>query len=328
MDAADMAAKNVRWKGQVQRFMLRRPTECATLRKRLLDGIWEPHRGRPFQVLERGKIRTIDPPDMRTRVVERCLCEHILMPYVESHIVPESCACLRGRGQRYQVDLTRRHLEAAPPGAWFMQYDFHGYFDSIDRGAALERLSRDLDHGIVGIVSKCIGGPGIGLTLGSHVSQLLATWFTTPLDLMVLTRPGLIGYERYMDDGHAVFVDRASALECLEAFRDAASSMGLTMNPKKTHCNRATHPQVFCQLRYTKRADHVKVNLRKRKTHEAIRHAKSVMRRAERLAKDPNATVIDPQCVRGSMMGSFRRGDPDLTHLLTERVRWPDLPVQ
>lgn len=323
-----MAAKNVKWKGQVQRFMLRRPTECATLRNRIINGIWEPHRGRPFKVLERGKVRTIDPPDMRTRVVERCLCENVLMPYVERSVIAESCACLRGRGQSYQVDLTRRHLEAAPPGAWFFQYDFHAYFDSIDRAAALDRLAVDLDPGILGVVSKCIGGPGIGLTLGSHVSQLLATWFTTPLDLMVLTMPGLVGYERYMDDGHAVFTDRASALACLEAFREGATSMGLTMNPKKTHCNRATHPQVFCQLRYTKRADRVKVNLRKPKVRQSIRHANNVMRRAERLARDPNAAVIDPQCVRGSMQGSFQRGDADLTPLLFERVRWPDLPVQ
>lgn len=323
MAAADLAAKKVRWKGQVQRFMLHRITECQTLRKRILAGTWEPKKGNKFSIKERGKIRVISPPDMRTRVVERCLCERVMMPFVASHVVRECCACLRGRGQTYQIELTKEHLEHAPPGAWFMQYDFHGYFDSVNRGAALERLSKNIDASLVDIISKCIGGPGIGLELGSHVSQLLATWFTTPLDLIVLSSPGLVGYERYMDDGHAVFVDKANAINALESFRHAAHQMGLAMNPNKTYCNRATHPQVFCQLRYTKRADHVKVNLRKKKTHATIRHAQRVVDMVNGIeGREPKVDLV---AVRGSMEGSFRRGDPDLSHLITERVEWPDL---
>lgn len=328
LEAADLAAQGVKWKGQVQRFMLRRITECARLQQRVLDGTWEPKKGRSFQVLERGKVRNIHPPDMRTRVVERCLAEQVLMAFVESHVIAECCACIKGRGQSYQIDLTRKHLEEAPPGAWFFQYDFHGYFDHIDRGAALERLLLEIHEAIVAVVSLCIGGPGIGLDLGSHICQLLATWYTTPLDLLVLTMPGLVGYERYMDDGHAAFTDRRSALDAMDAFCDAARDMGLTMNPKKTICNRATHPQVFCQLRYVKRGDRVKVNLRKPKTRQSIAHANNVMDKARSLALDPDGPQIDVQAVRGSMEGSFRRGDPDLTHLLRERVKWPDLPCE
>lgn len=325
LDAADLAAKKVRWKGQVQRFMLRRPTECARLRKRILDGTWEPHKGERFTVVERGKVRVIHPPDMRTRVVERCLAEQVVMPFVETHVISECCACIKGRGQSYQIDLTRKHLKEAPPGAWFFQYDFHGYFDSINRGDALERLVQDIDPKLVDIVSLCIGGNGIGLDLGSHISQLIATWYTTPLDLIVLTMPGVVGYERYMDDGHAVFIDRASALNAMDVFCEAAHDMGLTMNPRKTFCNRTTHPQVFCQLRYVKRYKRVKVNLRKAKTYQAIRHARNVAAKAEKIMKIGNSIKMDLVATRGAMEGSFRRGDPDLAHLVRERVRWPDL---
>lgn len=322
-----MAARRVSWKGQVQRFMLRRPTECAILRRRLLDGMWEPSKGEPFRVVERGKERRIVPPDMRTRVVERCLCEQVLLPYVERHVVEESCACIRGRGQSRQIELTRMHLEEAPPGAWFLQYDFHAYFDNIDRASALDRLRADLPTGIVDVVSKCIGGPGVGLELGSHVSQLLATWYTTPLDLLILGMPGLVGYERYMDDGHAVFADKRGALGALDAFEEAAGTMGLATNPGKTFCNRATHPQVFCQLRYVKRSGHVKVNLRKRKTHKAIRHAKAVVAKAEGIVSSGRELKMDVRAVRASMEGSFRRGDSDLSWIVRERVNWPDIPI-
>lgn len=327
LESADLAAKGVKWKGQVQRFMLRRPTECARLRRRLLDGTWEPKKGRRFQVLERGKVRTIDPPDMRTRVVERCLAEHVLMPFVERAVIADCCACLRGRGQSQQIESTRRHLEAAPPGAWFFMYDFHAYFDSIDRGAVIERLAPSIDADLLEVISKCIGGPGTGIMLGSHVSQLLATWFTTPLDLMVLASPGLVGYERYMDDGHAVFTDKASALGAMRMFRESAHGMGLTMNPKKTYCNRATHPQVFCKLRYTKRAGGVRVSLRKQSVRRSVAHANRVLEKARRLALDPDGPQIDPVPLRGSMEGSLKRGDADLTHILRERVKWPDLPT-
>lgn len=325
LDAADLAAQKVRWKGQVQRFMLRRPTECARLRRRLLDGTWEPNKGRPFTVKERGKVRFIVPPDMRTRVVERCLAEHVLMPFVMGSVVAECCACIRGRGQSYQMELTERHLEEAPPGAWFLQYDFHGYFEHIDRGNAIDRLAESLDPAIVDVIARCIGGRGVGLDLGSHVCQLIATWYTTPLDVLILTSPGLVGYERYMDDGHAVFTDRDCALMAMDDFRVAAADMGLPTNPKKTFCNRVTHPQVFCQVRYVRRSDHVKVNLRKAKTHQAIRHARNVARKAEEILAEGRELKMDLTAVRGSMQGSFRRGDPDLSYLVTKLVDWPDL---
>lgn len=328
LDAADLAAKKVRWKGQVQRFMLHRITECVRLQRQLLDGTWEPHKGKQFRIMERGKERIIVPPDMRTRVVERCLAEQVLMGFVMEQVVAECCACIKGRGQSYQMDLTRQHLEEAPPGAWYFQFDFSGFFASIDRGLTLETLAEFLALAIVAVISKCIGGPGVGLDLGSHICQLLATWFTTPLDLLLLMMPGIVGYERYMDDGHAVFMDRQSALDAMDAFCDAARAMGLTMNPKKTMCNRVTHPQVFCQIRYVKRSDRVKVNLRKEKTHEAIRHARNVAAKAAGIIESGRELKMDLNAVRGSMQGSFRRGDPDLSHLVTDLVKWPDLPLE
>lgn len=310
MKAATLCSKGVSWKSQVQRFMADRLCQCARLREEVLSGTWRPREVEPFTLSERGKIRRVMPVAMRDRVVERCLCDNVLVPFIERSVIADSSACIRGRGLAYAIGRIRKHLERAPRGAWFFQFDFHDYFHSIDRSDILGRLSNHLAPGFVRLVELSIGGgAGVGLELGSHVCQLCAVWYPTPLEHLMQSMPGLVGYHRYMDDGIAIFETKAQALNAKRIFIQSAEAMGLSMNPKKTFCNRATHTIVFCKTRLRKRSSGVRVTVRKPQTRHLVRHIRNVIRRS----KDHE---IDVDAMLGACMGYMNRGDADLTRLL------------
>lgn len=318
LDAAEECRKEVDWKAQVQRFMLHALTECVKLRDQVLSGKWKPTKGKPFIVHERGKTRRVVPPTIWTRVVERCFADQVLTDFILKNSIPDSGACLKGRGLTYTMERLRTHYENAPLSAWVVQYDIHDYFGSINRTLLLAMLELFLATPYIEFVALCIGGEGVGLDLGSHISQLLACWFPTiPLDHSILRSEGVLSYHRYMDDGIAIVETQAQAMHLKESIENWAGSIGLQMNPKKTHVNRITHPHVFCKHRYVKRASGVRVLTCKKQSKRTIRHVRNVVKVAEEKG-------IDLLPVRASCGGYLDFADNKLSHLLDERIDWPE----
>lgn len=318
MEAATLCTNGTLWKYQVQRFTADRLCQCRKLQKEVLSGQWHPTPVVAFTLKERGKIRRVMPVNMRDRVVERCLCEHVLVPFVEATAIKDSSACIRGRGLEYATGRIREHLKTAPPGAWVFQFDFHDYFHTIDRRRLKTQLDKRVPECFVELIGRSIGGfDGVGLELGSHVCQLLAVWYLTPLDKMIQLLPGFHGYHRYMDDGLAIFDTKNHALEAMKHVTWTARQIGLQMNEKKTFCNRATAPLVFCKTRFVKRGAKVRMTVRKEQTRKTVRHVRRVVRKAER-------TEINIEPLRGSCAGSLNRADNKMARLLDERIPWPE----
>lgn len=312
MRAADVCYRGVRWKRQAQLFMSHKLTECRRLQRELLDGTYKPTRTESFDIVERGKPRTIRPVDFRDRVVQRCLCDNALLPAIERHVVPDCSACLRGRGVDYAIGRIREYAERCPQDGWVLQSDFHDYFHSID-SATLARLVHELlpDDGLAALAMMTITTGESGLELGSHVSQLIACAYATPVDHAVMGIPGVIGYHRYMDDGIAFCADRGSAIAARETLCESTEGLGLTLNERKTHVNRVTTPFSFCKMRISKQPDGtVRVNVRKPQSRRAVRHARGVVRLSRR---NPD---VDPGPCLASLSGYLGRGDADPAHLV------------
>lgn len=312
MDAARECYRNVTWKRQPQGYMTRMLTECRALQRDLMDGTYRPQEPRRFTIMERGKQREILPVDFRDRVAQRCLCDNYLYERVEDYISADSSACIVGRGLSYAHQRVKEHAERCPLGGWVLQYDFHDYFASIDR-RLLNALVAKLvpDERMRWIVSVMTGEVG-GLELGSHVSQILAGAYPTPIDRAIESLPGTVGYHRYMDDGVAFLADRDSAVEARGVFEQMALRMRLVCNPGKTHINRVTAPFVFCKMRYSKQADgSVRMNVQKKQTRKSVGHAKRVKALAER---EPEKG-IDLMPVEAALEGYLARGDADLSWL-------------
>lgn len=310
--AADECYKGVGWKRQPQLFMNRALTNCAKLLREVEDGTYRPTATRPFTISERGKTRLVKPVNFRDRVAQRCFCENVLVPAVESFVSAECSAVLPQRGLTYAFERVREHAEACPVGGWLVQFDFSGYFASIDQTMLLAMLKGMIpDERLYRFAETVVRAESPGLELGSHVSQLCATAYPVSLDSAVMALDGVTGYHRYMDDGIAFCTDKASAIAAMATVERCSSELQLSLNAGKTHINRVTHPFVFCKLRFTKDPGDgsVRVNVRKKQSRRAVKHAKSVKRRDEAVGG------IDLLPVRAALEGYLGRGDADLSRL-------------
>lgn len=314
MRAASKCASSASWKRETQRFMAKRPTECERLRREIVWGTYEPTEAERFRIVERGKPRDVLPLAFRDRVAQRCFVDNALYDAFMRAISPMTSACAKGRGLSYAYEAVRSAIAAAPDGAWCVRYDFAGYFASIPREAACDRVSAGMDGEMGAFISQAVGGAGVGLELGSHVCQLLASAYPAPMDEAVSSVPGVVGYHRYMDDGIAVCDSRASAMAVLGSVRDRADALGLRINEKKTVATSLNSPVTFCKMRFAKDGDSCRMNVRKQQTRRSVRHAREVRRRSERLGG------IDMKPVEASFLGYVNRGDVDLTRLL-EAIR-------
>ena len=94
-------------------------------------------------------------------------------------------------------------------------------------------------------MSKCHG-----LGLGSQISQILALILATDVDHELKDRMGVKAYERYMDDGVAIFHSKEEAEAALDRIRTVATALHLELNEKKTHIVKLSRGFTFLKVRY------------------------------------------------------------------------------
>ena len=144
-DAARACCRGVSWKRQVQSFSLNRTANCARLRGELLEGSYRPRPGKRFTVHERGKPREIAPCRFEDRVVQRVLCDRLLLPAVSRVAIHDNSACMPGKGTAFALARLAAHLEAhfarCGRAGRIVLFDFSKYFDSVRIDIALDQLA-------------------------------------------------------------------------------------------------------------------------------------------------------------------------------------------
>lgn len=269
------------WKSSVQIYVQNVICEIDNVIEILLDGKLPPFTSTKIIVLsERGKLRAIVPITIKDRMTQRVLCDNALVPVLQSKLIYDNGASMKGKG----VDFTRRrlnyHLERAIKeyGSHFyvMTFDFKSFFDSIPHQTCeniLRRYFTDecLIKTFMGIIksyqrSKLKKLPESdykrktltaldnnelrGICLGSQISQIMALVVPNKLDHYIKDKCGVKHYIRYMDDG-VLFSDSKEFLqELYEHMKVIVAELGLSFNEKKTHIGKISNGFTFLKVRY------------------------------------------------------------------------------
>jgi len=128
------------------RFEMNQAGHLLDLEEELNSGSYRPSRSVCFVNL-RPKPREIFAADFRDRVVH-----HLFVREIERHwervFIHDSYACRPGKGTHAAVDRLEEFVRSVTRGgrsrAWFLQFDVHNFFMSIDR----EILFRMIDGGL------------------------------------------------------------------------------------------------------------------------------------------------------------------------------------
>lgn len=248
--------RNVGWKASTQRYIVQAPLNVYQTRQKLLKGKFKSSGFYEFDLFERGKKRHIRSVKIEERVVQRCLCDHALVPVIESTFVYDNGASIKNKGYHFAMNRMKRHLQyhyrKYGNEGYILLFDFHHFFDNVSHEHVKKIIADHFDdQRIVDLTYHFIDNFGdVGLGLGSQISQTLALASCNKLDHVIKEKLQVKCYGRYMDDGYLIHPDKEYLKKCLQIIKELCNELGITLNEKKTQIVKLSHGFTWLKGRF------------------------------------------------------------------------------
>ena len=243
-ESANLCKRNVYWKASVQNFMRATTYNCRVIHRHLMDGTFKFMKTNKFDIFERGKLRHIKSVKIRDRVVQKALCNYCLLPLFQPSFIYDNCASTKNKGISFAfrrvAAMLQKHYRRYGNEGYVLTFDFKDYFGSINHEKALEMVAKKVkDEQVLEIVKAAISiyseNGGVGIGLGSELSQFLALLFANPIDHLIKDKLKFKYYIRYMDDGFIISDSKERLQEALIEIQEMCKELDLKLNMNKTH---------------------------------------------------------------------------------------------
>ena len=258
-DAFQKSIKNVGWKCSIQRYEANVLSELMKLRKALLDGTYKQKAFFEFDINERGKHRHIKSLHISDRVMQRCLCDNILIPCFYKYLIYDNGASVKGKGieftkSRFMAHLQKYYRKHGNVG-YILLIDFSKFFDSIPHEKLMDMLKEKIpDEKVLNLIEYLIStfdtGEERSLGIGSQISQIFGIYYPTRLDNYIKIVKGCKYYGRYMDDCYIIHEIKKYLQNLLLEIKQVTDDMGLKINPHKTQICRLDKGFIFLKTYY------------------------------------------------------------------------------
>lgn len=214
-------------KTEVILFELNLTEELVKLQEELKNKTY--HVGEYYRfIIYDPKQREIQALPFRDRIVQHNLCDNILAPLLERHLIYDNSACRKGKGTHFAMNrLTgffREYYKKYGSDAYILKCDIRKYFDSIDHKVLKTKLMRiikdkDMFELLENIIDSYETEPGKGLPMGNQTSQWFALYYLDGLDRLVKEKYRMKYFTRYMDDCIILCKDKDDLKQCLEGMK-------------------------------------------------------------------------------------------------------------
>lgn len=218
----------------------------AAIREELLTGRYEPRPNRRVDIpKEKGKVRTLQIPCIRDRVVQGAL-KLILEAIFEADFCPNSYGFRPKRSQHKALAQVRRSVMRRM--STVIDVDLSKYFDTIRHSILLDKIAKRVqDPEVMHLVKQIIKVAGkTGVPQGGPFSPLAANIYLNEIDWMFdaircKTAQGpyeAVNYHRFADDivitvsGH--HTKKGWAPRALQRLEEQLTPLGVTLNREKT----------------------------------------------------------------------------------------------
>ena len=136
--------KGSKWKESTQKFTMSFLRYIFQLQDDLLNRTLVNEPPHEFVLSERGRVRPITSIPVRDRIVRHALCDEVLIPKVQKHIIYDNGASVKGRGisfqrKRFEIHLHKYYEEYGLEG-WILFGDFTKFYDNVIHEIAKRQL--------------------------------------------------------------------------------------------------------------------------------------------------------------------------------------------
>ena len=255
-----LCRKEVSWKYSIQNFHLHLLENISYIIKLLEEGKLPTKGFINFKINERGKVRNIRSPHIMERVLQKTLCNEILLPILSNTLIYDNGASLKGKGTGFTRKRLVHHLSDYyrhyGTDGYILIVDFSKYFDNINHEILMKMVRVYVhDERVLNIIQQAVDEfGGIGLGLGAQISQILAIFFPSIIDHYFKDILSEKYYGRYMDDSYIISNSRDHLLQCGIILQDICSSIGIKLNLRKTKIIKINEGVLFlhCKYHFTK----------------------------------------------------------------------------
>lgn len=317
--AGKNCCKGVMWKNSTQSYMSRITTNTASTHDALLRREFRSRGFHDFDLIERGKLRHIRSVHISERVVQRCLCDNILVPVFSHSFVFDNAASLKGKGVDFAMDRLDKHLhrfyrkfgvEGVESGG-VLTGDFSDFFNSAPHSIIYREAERRIHDGDVRRIAcqfmEDFGDVGFGL--GSQVSQIDALMVASPLDHFIKEQLHIKYYGRYMDDFYLIHENREYLKYCMEEIRKKCKEYGFVLNEKKTKIAPLRKGVKFLKTKFFLNETGAVIRKMNRKSPVKMRKKLRIFRR---WIDEGRFTITDVETAYQSWRGHMIRGNSTL----------------
>lgn len=246
-------AKISKWKESTQKYQKNIIENNLKLKQELEDGTYRTGPTSNFSLHERGKLRYIEAPIIRDRIVQKVLVQDVLLPIIRPLLIYDNYASLEYRGTslaRKRIDvMLHKYIKEYGDDGYILQIDIKKYFESIDHEILKEMLFKKVEN-YQELLGHIIDSTGKGLNLGSECPQVFAIFYLSGVDNFIKIVKGIKYYGRYMDDMFIIHKDKEYLKSLLQEIRIKLKEIKLQINEKKTHISKLSHGFTFLQIKY------------------------------------------------------------------------------
>lgn len=214
-------------------------------------------------ISERGKIREIDSPLMRDRIVQKILCQKVFVEQLMPKFIYDNYSSVKNRGttmarKRFENMLYKflRQIDYDIDNkGYVLLVDVEKFFNNIDHETLKSMLEKDLDVSdeLLKLIFYLIdesSSSEIGLNLGSELPQVLAMYYLSKMDNYIKNRMGIKFYGRYADDIFVIAETKDELYKALDVIKWQLSLVKLKANEKKTQIVKIRHGFTYLQTIY------------------------------------------------------------------------------
>lgn len=273
--------RGTHWKQSVQDYV----SHAIVRNKRQKDAILGGEHPEPSKILlihinERGKRRRAHAVAIDSRVVQGAVCDWCIGPMTHPGLIHDNPASMAGKGISWARKRMTRHIrnqfKKTGKRTYVLVFDIKGFFASI-RHDLCESIFRGvyMDEALISLTMHFIKmykvfdarriankderqaaldrlerNQGVGVSLGSQVSQELALSAPNVLDHEVKDLFGVEGYMRYMDDGNAMGA-KDTMKRLLGNVADTCRKLGFSLHDSKTQIIRLSRGFQYLKIHYS-----------------------------------------------------------------------------
>lgn len=152
LNAFRESKKGTSWKESVQRYEMNLLRNISQTQKEIANGTYEQKDFYEFPLNERGKTRHIKSMHISDRVVQRSVCDNVLVPELERYLIYDNGASMKGRGihfarKRLSTHLHKYFRKNGSNEGYILLIDFTKFFDNICHEPLVKEMRAKIGNG-------------------------------------------------------------------------------------------------------------------------------------------------------------------------------------